>query len=162
MEKEYYIPEIEDFYIGYEFEFHHKTSGGSLFIDGTEINKYIEPHVEEWVKEKIITDPFLGRVMHYIVTPLKENLIRVPYLTREQIEAEGWLLSDNQVLLDDEGISILGISKSKTRLIDYRPKNQLLIIKKYGSTWLESDYVFNGICKSINEFRTICKYLRIK
>lgn len=65
----YYIPEIEEFHVGFEFQ-----------LDPYEIN--------EW-KEKIITDRDAYQFKLFKKFCKKEN-VRVKYLDKEDIESLGW------------------------------------------------------------------------
>ena len=67
-EKDYFIPTIEDFHVGYEFEFQGIPKG--------------------WHKMVLSTENSL-KTMQYNIEKL-EDAIRVPYLTKGEIEAEGW------------------------------------------------------------------------
>jgi len=145
MENKYYIPEIEDLHVGYEY----------MMMNG-----------DKWEETVLIESDFFGsltqgyeNMFEEIVTKLRS--IKVPYLTREQIEKEGWLLAQDSILTDDFEIGIFGINTLKTKTIDYTPKNHKLVIKTYLYNPEAPEYLFYGICKSINEFRTIIKLLNI-
>lgn len=149
MNEKYYIPEVEDFYIGYEFEIRNSDFPDSEFEKG-EITMFT--HLGEWGYEKIRYDSFCEQV---------PKRIRVPYLTKEQIENEGWLVS----AVDDF------YNKTGNRLTYDVLSNELCIIQTPKITideardWPEGkdNYnLFKGKCKSINEFRTIMKLLNIK
>lgn len=86
---------------------------------------------------------------------------RISYLTKEQIEKEGWLVS----AVDDF------YNKTGNRLTYDELSNELCIIQTPKITideardWPEGmgNYnLFKGKCKSLNEFRTIMKLLSIK
>jgi len=64
---EYFVPDIEDFRFGYEFEKNYSSSG-----DG-------------WYPTKIVAYLDFEGLDFYI----QEGLLRTSYLTKEQIEAEG-------------------------------------------------------------------------
>ena len=82
VENKYYTPSIEDIRVGYEYESLQKQQDGS----------------EKWVPQKI--------VRRYDLEGDWENwlyygIVKTPYLTKEQIEAEGWKI-ENVLIQDDD------------------------------------------------------------
>lgn len=159
----YYTPSIEELYIGYELEF---------------LEDHGSPN-EKWVPKKImyISDgedcPYKGNTMaalqHY------DNVFirlawRVPYLTGEQLEAEGWWPADYTD--EDKGMRCTrkykpGYSSDYcniliTHLVDNPTDIVIKNLKRLGNYNYKSDILYKGECKSINEFRTILKLLNIK
>jgi len=131
MDDKYFVPDIEDLRIGYEFEFQGIPKG--------------------WHKMIFKEDDSLI-VMKYNIEKLSDA-IRVPYLTKEQIEAEGW-----------KEISKYNYEKINSNITAYYGDDHYLWIMHPGKTILGEDYLansFKGECKSINEFRYICKLLKI-
>lgn len=124
MEKDkYYIPDIEDFRIGYEYE------------------KSNDENKSEWRVE--IKDWDFEGLDFY----LREGMIRVPYLTQEQIEAEGW----------NDGVK----ANKKGYIYSYIYEDRQLTIKKLANCPFPDEIVFSGECKSVNELRYISKLLKI-
>ncbi len=78
MQNNYFIPDISDIRVGYEYE----------YIIGTVFQK---------VKIRNLTDPLLKN----IEAAFESKVARVPYLTKEQIEAEGWELSPYSFIIMD-------------------------------------------------------------
>lgn len=74
--------------------------------------------------------------------------IRTPYLTKEQIEAEGWKNGQDNIFL-----------KNRHFLIRYDP--HLIEIRNSGSPSISNARFFLGKCPSINELRYISKLLEI-
>ena len=85
MENKYFTPDVKDFHIGYECEIN--TSNGwksGKFPEILELNS----ELDEFDKNSFM------KAAHAI--------LRVPYLTKEQIEAEGWkenILNNNEQAL---------------------------------------------------------------
>jgi len=138
MENKYFTPDIEDIRIGYECE---------LFLP---IKDWFKP--EKWKRFKISKNGY-NRIGPYggDLSELDEvcNLVslyqaRTPYLTKEQIEAEGWIdgKKDNYKLL------------ASTVTYDDRIEYPLHIMKGDMT-------IFYGDCKDINTFRYILKLLKI-
>lgn len=123
---EFYTPDISDIRIGYECE---------LYDDDD----------RDWTFIKVINQSDLLNV-----TGLDLQL-RVAYLTKEAIEAEGWTS-------DEEGTENFFIYKNNYRyyLFWYPVQNRV----EFGDE--ENEIGFAGECKSINEFRYICYLLNIK
>lgn len=149
MENKYYTPNIEDFYVGYECEI--KNSSDPISFEW------------EWVKFKDNFDFDMGKIGNdndydfaYLRNDLKDGNIRTPYLTREQIEAEGWKkIHYREYIKDLEDITIHFFNGNKEEEHDEKYLSTFSIHNKYYN-------LFEGDCPSINEFRKICKLLNIK
>lgn len=175
MEK-YYTPAIEDIHIGYECEFHGITTGGLYFFndDGSkDEEKSIEPSIKVYYPMRCGIDPWSTDLKpEDIYESISNNQIRTPYLTKEQIEAEGWIFKTKSIDLwfesDIEKASSLQEFyryKCYKLFLNYGLHDRRLIIKgdfTGGCNFEQSDTLFEGFCPSINEFRTICKLLNIK
>lgn len=132
MENKYFIPNIEDLHVGYEGEYHNWCMDES---GKPELN------YDRWDKV-ILTNSNVETMLKYGV-----NHFRVPYLTKEQIEAEGWTYNEqyktyHKVKNIESGYSI------------YFNTNKMLVS-------YNGDCIFYGECKDINTFRYICKLLKI-
>lgn len=129
MKNEYYTPDLEDLFIGYECE-------------------VLEPHkfkIDEDVKRKcsIMSGTHLSEIDNFYID---DNSIRTPYLSKEDIEKEGFKEIEDRIYQNDKAT----IQYSTTFLIIWLGIGELRIHK------------YAGECKSINEFRKICKWLNIK
>ena len=127
----YFTPHIEDIRVSYEYEYSLGTNDGPW-------NKVI-------IKSGLDIDDFIND---------KSNNIpqRVPYLTKEQIEAEGWRLAvgeDYHVTLFRMGKYTLGYNWEKETL-------------KIVTFEANCNILYNGECKDINTLRYITKLLNIK
>jgi hypothetical protein len=151
MENKYFIPKIEDIRVGYECE----------------IQVYGE---DRWLKTIFSTLDFKSVLnKHGDIYSIPEY-IRVPYLSKEQIEAEGWKFDSERNSL------FLGEQQKFIKMIDEVLNYELT---KFGTTILiqkvypnmhnangeefeyKSNILFFGECKDINTFRYICKLLNI-
>lgn len=124
----YFTPNIEDIHIGYECEEH------------TPYSK------DEWTK--VIIEDFgpeadfdLQRCRDFIFM----DKIRVPYLTKEQIEDEGWKHSEKNCF-----------DFNDRWMCSWYPEHNR--IEFYDN---ENENGFAGECKDINTFRKIIKLLGI-
>lgn len=153
MGNKYYTPEISDIRVGYECEICPNLGYDDVWIKTT-------GHCEEIVGNGVkscnldeltydcLVDGYIG--------------IRTPYLTKEQIEGEGWKLANTGGL--EKGCINGSCSFSKGKYILYFTK----IINKEGKCIInmsihdELDDYYRGLCPSINELRYISKLLNIK
>jgi hypothetical protein len=120
----YFTPDIEDIHAGYECE---------LLIYAKWEPNTIKPYTE----------------LKSVVKCIKNQVIRVPHLTKEQIEAEGWKPEKSYFRKND--------------LYLFFENNELEIDFKEPFTWdaSDSDVRYKGKCKDINIFRKIIKLLEI-
>ncbi len=139
LDMKYFTPSIGDIKIGYECE----------------LWSSFPPKAFHWNKN-IIT-PFTMKLALDRINEL-DKYIRVPYLTKEQIEAEGWKYNTEEPYK---------IYKYDNYMRDgwkfnYSPEYKALILTSYNFKELSYSPCFRGQCKDINTFRYICKLLNIK
>ncbi len=118
----YFTPSIEDIRVGYECEIDWAGMAGGR---------------ENYLKQILKLNELSGMNEFFI-----KAAVRVPYLTKEQIEAEGWEEHANGFEKDGNLLKLLN--------------NRDVIISHAGFS------KFCGECKDINTFRYICKLLNIK
>lgn len=128
-DKRYFGPDPEDVHIGYECELR------IFYLD-------IPP---KWIPHKLQSTIF------------NPDNIRVPYLTKEQIEAEGW--EDVTNISDFAVWGNYSYIKGDFKLEWYYLKNQIVLKPIRGITL--PPLCYGGDCKDINTFRYICKLLHI-
>jgi hypothetical protein len=134
MENKYFTPDIEDFCIGYEYE--------TIYLKSV------------WTKENlsIMDAGWFFESYHNDAIPTE---FRVPYLTKEQIEAEGWIKAKAPIVTINHDFYEIPYIKDNFR-VDYNFRNNLInIIENNGKN------LFYGKCKDINTFRKIIKLLGI-
>ena len=127
MENKYFTPDIEDFYVGYDCEL--------LIFDKWELTT-VKPYTELRSVDKCI----------------KDKVIRVPYLTKEQIEAEGWKY------LSEGYPEHQAFYKDDFQMSCFYNKHLLKIIKKES---LKTIVLYQGSCRCINDLKKIIKLLEI-
>lgn len=137
-ENKYFTPEIEDIRVGYECE----------------INKSLFNGISEgWHN-------FIFKEFEQLEVINKRGLkgFRVPYLTKNQIETEGW----EDITTDIHEELWWGMSKFKKEGYElfYDYINHLISIN---SCEEDNEYprIIHCKCKDINNFRYICKLLEI-
>lgn len=130
----YFTPDIEDLHIGYECEIYAQNTDKLIRkVSWHTVTVHFSPMMSKHVGLNQV--PRLSKTKH----------IRVPYLTKEQIEAEGWKhYGKNCFELNPRWFCSW-----------YPEKNRLDIYDE------ENDKNFAGECKDINTFRKICKLLGI-
>ena len=154
MENKYYTPAIEDLRVGYECEC-----------------LWVRPEPKTWDKIEVTetdTEEYLKLSVQEVIRRVKTGEIRTPYLTKEQIEAEGWVFKTTN--------RIRSWYEKPDLFIDapHSPSHQILAAElihdsEYNTiqirVQLRSDFEYHtfyeGNCPSINEFRTITKLLGI-
>lgn len=145
MDNKYFTPDIEDIRVGYELESHNWS------MDEMGIPELNYDRWEKWVLNK-------ADVKHFMKYGIRGS-IRVPYLTKEQIEAEGWKLDFSRHITPG-----IGYCKDNAELNYYHgyvtSKNKhvrttTILIR------IDGRDRYLGDCKSINEFRYINKLLGI-
>lgn len=149
MEKQYYTPNIEDLCIGYECEI--KTNHGFESFDN---NK------EKWVPIKIGYLDVDGAYTDEIATIINEfddgaTPVRTPYLSKEDIEKEGWQLKETWQKIDISYLFKKGNIYIRLGYVEGVPT--IDVLKNLESR----TFMYLGECKSINEFRKIMKWLKI-
>ena len=144
MENKYYTPAIEDLRVGYECE--HTTDTLTFKVNNT----------DEIIKDKLYSHD----VVNYLKWIIENNheiseFIRTPYLTKEQIEAEGWKSKTEYT-----GKFRFVFEKGNSWLA-WNPEENMMTIMPIDPSkeFYEHNVRYAGGCPSINEFRQICKLL---
>jgi hypothetical protein len=131
MENKYYVPELKDFYPGFEYEQYAPGTG------------------DDWKKETFGLWSEEARFIRAVYEKgFQSGWIRVPYLTQEQVEAEGWKRAwyEHGNTSYEKGELILTTFDDSRRIkINYTTDYQL----------------YDGNCTSINELRTIMRWLKL-
>lgn len=156
----YFTPDISDIRVGYECEIELDS-----FEEALEDLSIVDKTATKWVKEKCAS----GRHLDFLTALRYDSRIRVPYLTKEQIEAEGWksvnlskgfayrfgvpsfrfgFTKDNYILVLDTRKYHIEIMALDVLKIDFLPE-------------FPETFRVTIPCKDINTFRYICKLLGI-
>lgn len=170
MKKKYFTPKIEEIYIGYETEEISNFFGEfSTFRNFPNLDS-LEAH---YLSEEISSTPVIIDSNKLVELMLLNNLprreggkrmlgtYRTPYLTKEQIENEGWVLKGKSTCLwfDKEG------DFERTTYTLYKATLYYNLEDKWLSIYLhdcgDKIDIFQGKCLCINDFRKIMKYLSI-
>jgi len=157
-ENKYFTPNIEDFHIGYQYEIFQKGKPYDLNF----IHFMPQPEEDTWVK-MTYPDAFLG---YNLKRMFEIYQIRVPYLTKEQIEAEGWtsFVTEYKGDIVPENMTYTFFREDRNYMLSWNfNTNKITLIIKDPSL-VENYYTeptFRGECKDINTFRKIIKLLKI-
>ena len=137
----YFTPDIEDIRVGYECE--------QSFITTYDAGTKSERVEESWI-------PIIIQHIHNYQHPKIQNPVyRVPYLTKEQIEAEGWEIKT------DNNNGVIDFEKPKYCILSWNYNLKIIEINDGKTTTRFDNQLYRGQCKDINTFRYICKLLGI-
>lgn len=142
-DNKYYVPTVEELCIGYECE-------TKTYIDFDFYKIIINNEIYETDCDGI----------HEPNCPLyRENMVlfRTKYLDKQDLENEGWV--EDKINSDKYRLNLEKDFDNYILGVVYIPEEKELIIYKY--IHKKESILFNGKCKSINEFRNIIKYLGI-
>ena len=142
MENKYYTPKIEEFYIGFRFEFYRTLT---TYIEGQ------EPIVSsDWLEAVVATD-FPNITIPMIDAMLEKGHIRVKELDEADIIEAGWNQNENQspsyctdYLLGDEWSLDIFDNERGIRIMNF------------------TEIRFFGIIKNYNELLKVMEMLGIK
>lgn len=150
MDTKYYTPDIEDLHLGY-------------------IAEYFEPHSpnkwEQFRVDWLTIEDFASASEEF-----KKNNIRTKYLTKEDIESEGWQIENDispftgrqYKFTLDKTTDFPNEAVIYTLTWHERATPNIIISKFFHSSWSREDKViYEGKCPSINEFKIITKLLGI-
>lgn len=144
-ENDYFVPALEDIRVGYECEMTLPTK--DWWTHDTWTKCVLEDKACTWNSEISELDGAIDKI------PL--NQIRVPYLTKEQIEREDWTVET------DEGNGVIDFKKDQYKYLSWNYVLKTIEINNGVTTTRFGNHLFRGECKDINTFRYICKLLRL-
>ena len=135
-EKKYYVPSIEEFHVGFEYE-----------IQDLHLKGVFREKEEDWIPtvfSKLTTISDLWYCLSY--EDLVKGALRVKYLDREDIEAEGWVRKQlpHQYFLETY------------MLVDVKHGEYSIMNLRY------EDNIFRGTIRNRSELRRIMKMVGIK
>ena len=147
MENKYFTPDIEEMFVGCEFEMHDTWGDWKKLI----------------LTENLLKNPMVGLGSGNERAPWYWKF-RVPYLTKEQIEAEGWEL----IQIYPKGACIFqkGTKEEGCELTcdftEHRVHFTELYFYNLNNKYIKTKLTWRSLeCKDINTFRKICKLLEI-
>ncbi len=160
----YYTPDITDLHVGYECEVH-VNNGYESFNNGKEIwNPIVIGFKDE--QDGCYTDE-LSNIIN--MADDGANPIRTKYLTKEQMQevlGNKFKTFGNVPNLDYSFISLNENETDSSIWLRYFFKESLLLVHNYlpetDNLPREIHTLYQGECKSINEFRKIIKWLGIE
>jgi len=169
----YYTPDISDLFVGYETEkikmdFSRSTS---LFLpEGASQEEYNKAWSDYYCSDKEESEPYIIKANQErgMAPDIREDWppmgrFRTPYLTKEQIEKEGWEQYSLLTAMDNP-FDITYVLKKNEYTCRFSWDRQIAFFQpaKEGQEWWEGRMIFlSRDCPSINEFRKICKLLGI-
>jgi hypothetical protein len=170
----YYTPDISDLFVGYECE--RILPDFSRYFDiflpeGASKEEYDKAWDDVfYLTDKVKTEPYIIRANQEkgMGPDIREDWgprgrFRTPYLTKEQIEKEGWEQYSHLTAMDNP-FDITYVLKKNEYTCRFSWDRQIAFFQpaKEGEEWWEGRMIFlSKDCLSINEFRKICKLLGI-
>jgi hypothetical protein len=151
--EKYYYPFIEDIRIGWEGEVNWSLG-------------YSDEYVKEVVKLMDETGAYL-EALGELTIAMDDGYAeaRTPFLTKEQIEAEGWIHIGG-FWWEWPVKNTIEVEEFSNRTLDFRLNfsgaDKYLIIKAYERNSFDWETVFAGPCPTINELRTLMRWFKIK
>jgi formyltetrahydrofolate hydrolase len=144
-ENKYYTPELGELYFGFSFEVY--NSNDRYFFEGA----------EGWYKASMDFG-VLGNLIN-LQRLILDKQVRVPYLTKEDIEAEGFKKVGDQF----ESIkTYLGIGTGDDKkLCIYFDEEDYMVDIWYRSNRGDLYTKFEGVIKNKSEFRKILKMIGV-
>lgn len=141
---EYFTPLIEDIRVGYECE---------LLRDPSK-----DVSEQEWMPftfKRLSLPAYCTEKGQFELTT---QSLRVPYLTKEQVEAEGWKITYREIKPNPYKVDWINAKKG-----DYDLWINLALHDKMhlGVDRTKWGILYRGQCKDINTFRQICKLLGV-
>jgi hypothetical protein len=147
----YFTPDLSEMHVGCEFEMDDTWGGWMKLV----------------LTEELLKHPMVSLGSGNERTPWYHKF-RVSYLTKEQIEAEGWEYVKNTATVD---IDICHIFNKNNYMLGWFPFiNRIALLVRDPSRVFDDRGIlieyhntekYTGECKDINTFRTICKLLKI-
>lgn len=136
MDNNYYIPDITDFYVGYQCEYN--------------LARHYIPITFKCLKEYIKNSFTFEEVF-------KMNEIRTKYLDKEDIESLGF--NQEESLINKALVFI-----KDNIVISYLPEIHVVVINKRDKEFprMPASCLFQGEIKSINELKKVLQYLKIE
>jgi hypothetical protein len=146
-DNKYYVPTIQEFHVGLEYEIR------KFFVRGLSIEKS-----GEFIKKKFEWHDYL-RVQDAIDSQFEDmSFIIIPYLTKEDIEAEGFKVEP------DNGQPRLYSGGEVEQRILYK-KDDFFLTKFDSSIAVsilrDNEHLFQGYIKNKSEFRRILKMIEV-
>lgn len=128
-----------------------------------------EIHAPKYKGQKFIVDE---DQMQYACIAIRGGFLYTPYLTKEDIQAEGWELENYHLFIMDSGDekkdqTYWKLKKGSVHLMFYEQSHEIRLYKIDFSrettreSGFKDDFRVTFKCPSINEFRYICKLLEI-
>jgi hypothetical protein len=146
MENKYYTPEIEEFYIGFEYEL-------------------LETYGEEKLWAQLDIDHSDNFPIHLIEDQLNDELIRVKYLDSEDIESLGFEKSYTPSYITDEMIELYSIGNEEDWYnLEFQDNNVIItkchMYNEVTGNW-NQDCIFTGVIKNKSELKKLLTQLEV-
>lgn len=169
MENKYYTPKIEEFHPGFIFDLYTKDG----YWDATDKSKekvWVGEVISKW-RENLEFNELSYYNFGSIENAIRDKLVRVKYLDKEDIEKEGWKEGTHP----KHDLSVFGkdfftfikpykdpMGAHNEVFIYFNPKTKWLSMSHYNKESLEGEMLrFSGCVKNISEFRKLMKMINV-
>lgn len=152
MEDKYYIPEIEEFHVGFEYQ-----HAADVFIDGIKLSK---DSPESWFDTSLGSDDSLSEIE---VKLSMLDVIRVKYLDAEDMIELGYSQKEHSVdhqLVFVSSFELRGTVPAIAQLIYSKRSHHLLVSVCFGKS-PEFQTIYAGQCKNKSKLKQILKDIGI-
>lgn len=159
MENEYYTPTIEEFHIGFEYEYKSFIYEYQVeHLGGKSFKVLTNPKSKfDWVKCVFKGDDFLyfddDQIQSNLNMFIEEKSIRIKYLDKEDIESFGFQHMIGYVY------NLVDKNKGPFRLEYFENDNLLSIF--YPEYYKNGEQLFKGIIKNKSELKVLLKQLNL-
>lgn len=174
MQSKYFTPLIEDIFPGYECEKHVVTDFSRNISHGSpeSYEHYVLNDKEGWEKYILTKEDCIALLSHTGDLRTSPGIpllgfFKTPFLTKEQIEAEGWVEDTTESFT--KGMLIKKEQSGRILYCRFYPKTNNLYISQFvpsepNNVWSQSmrSTLFDGFCKDINTFHKLLILLNIK
>lgn len=152
-DNKYYVPTIEEFHIGFQYEFKPRIREGIMSYAYQKFN-----YIDRWKKQSVgkeannildlldtYNDPFS---INDLISFHRDNAVRVKYLDEEDIESLGWIMDSIYSFIKGDWMIEVNI-------------NELIDRKDTLDIYLVSDCRFKGYIKNKSELKRLMDQLGI-
>ncbi len=150
MENQYFTPNIEDIRIGYECE-----------LRGIEFHPSNDPYETDTLSEEdteLFKNTIAKKEDFHMFTWISSNRIRTPFLTKEQIEKEGWGVLSERTIFSESKDLYTGYYRKYEYELYYNYETKILSIYK----GMRIPLICDVKCKDINTLRYMMKIFNIE
>ena len=160
-DNKYYTPELKEFHIGFEYEFHGMTTGGLVFMDfkNNKSSTVHEPTNKVWNKEIVNLDLMYSRSLSDIDKLIIDKKIRVKYLDKKDIESQGYIHKKYKQDEYSEMRIYIG-KKFEVQFFGWDISVENKHLRGRIDIYLQDEPFFRGTVKNISKFKEVLETIK--